>query len=334
MKKKCFVIGPMNPKHLSLLKWLAKEVIGRILEKSEFEIFTPDVSVTGNIMNHIIRSCDRSQLVIADMTDNNPNVLYEIAVLDAMGRACIPVKIKDPTTKAKIKDNVPFDRAQYRFFEINPNDTKSSVKKLKPVIEDVLSKHLKGDLQSNPLSDFFKVPLSSFSSAHGLARSYYFNFVKPCIYGEIIDGPDFIKGKKNLSFKSIIPDKLIYASRQGVEKLLTKNIIIPISVNASGRKIGANIWSKEFINNNPGENQLTVIDIPTTLGTLRENVIARLGSDVNPDPYSEDFVEVEQDEIQQFVRYLKRFTDEESELLIHERFRIIITQNKFHGLFS
>jgi hypothetical protein len=110
----------MSGAHLDTLNWLAHDVVKPLLAP-DFDVATPDSSQIGNIMTHVIKSCDRAHLVAANTTGNNPNVLYEIAVLDVMGRACIPVKIVD--TDKEEKDRMAFDRAQYRTFTIftSPN---------------------------------------------------------------------------------------------------------------------------------------------------------------------------------------------------------------------
>src|SRR5215510_3575100 len=100
----CFVIGPMSDTHMPTLKWLAKEVVSPIVEPKGLAAETPDSAVIGNIMNQVIKSCDRAPLVVADTTGNNPNVLYEMAILDAMGRACIPVKITSTGAAAQDPD--------------------------------------------------------------------------------------------------------------------------------------------------------------------------------------------------------------------------------------
>src|ERR1700675_4128166 len=131
LKKTCFVIGPMEKGQLERLKWLAERVIQPILGDG-YSVSTPDVVDLGNIMDHVIRSCDRSDLVVADTTGNNPNVLYEMAILDAMGRACIPVKFKlDEKVEA-----MAFDHAAYRYFVIEQEES-SAQAVLKPVIEKV-----------------------------------------------------------------------------------------------------------------------------------------------------------------------------------------------------
>src|SRR4051812_16884426 len=107
---RCFVIGPMSPTHMPKLKWLAQKVVQPLLKPHNFTVSTPDADETGNIMHHVIKSCDRAHLVVADLTGNNPNVLYEMAILDALGRACVPVKIEEEDEEGEPEeDKPPFD---------------------------------------------------------------------------------------------------------------------------------------------------------------------------------------------------------------------------------
>ena len=187
----CFVIGPMNDAHLPTLKWLAQEVLQPVLKEHGLRAETPDSAVIGNIMNQVIKSCDRAPLVVADTTGNNPNVLYEMAILDAMGRACVPVKIRGTTAAAqdldlaagkKVHDKadpMAFDRAAYRYFTLERDDTAAARKIMQEAAEAALAIREKGDMFENPLTDFFGLPLSAFSSACALARGYYYNLVQP-----------------------------------------------------------------------------------------------------------------------------------------------------------
>src|SRR4030095_7576131 len=96
----CFVIGPMNKEHMPKLRFLAKKIVEPVLPKN-FVVKTPDEFGAGNVMNQVMASCDTAALVIADTTGNNPNVLYEVGVLDSLGRLCIPVKLKPDAPKEK-----------------------------------------------------------------------------------------------------------------------------------------------------------------------------------------------------------------------------------------
>jgi hypothetical protein len=59
---------------MDTLRWLAA-VVQKLLP--DWEVATPDSGEIGNVMNHVIKSCDRAQLIIANTNENNPNVLYE-----------------------------------------------------------------------------------------------------------------------------------------------------------------------------------------------------------------------------------------------------------------
>lgn len=314
-KRTCFVIGPMGPSHIGALKWLAHDVIAPILG-NEFEVTTPDIPETGNIMRHVIRACDRADLVVADTTGNNPNVLYEMAALDALGRACIPVKMVDLQSEDK-PDRMPFDRAQYRFREINSYKTEETKTALEPFIKEILRKIENDELFSNPLTDFYGVPLSAFSAANGLARGYYKNFLSPALAATISKGPEWAVGKSPPTIECTLPERLDDASRGAVEELVKAGKLVHVELEAPGRAI------KAFISGNAED--FSLVDIPTCMSQLRTNVLARLGPDANPNEDSEEFRFLEKDEIRQFRRYLQRYQmsdDSESGRLARKRLAI------------
>lgn len=299
-KKTCFVIGPMGPGKTQRLEWLAKKVLEPILGDT-YSAFTPDVKELGLVMDHVIRSCDRADLVVADTTGNNPNVLYEIAILDAMGRACIPVKFK--TTE---KETMAFDRAAYRYFELEEK-VGAAQKVLEGVIQKVQEQRDKGELFSNPITNFFQNPLSSLASARGLARGYLLNLIKPCLQGKVTKGPNFARGKAKLLVQTLLPSRLSQATRSSVEKAFEKGRIKKIDVAAPGRTITAYVWAKH----RDAKGNPIIVDIPTTMSSLKSNVEARLGGGTMKDPSSADFQFLERDEIRQFIRYLQIFVNEE-----------------------
>jgi hypothetical protein len=307
MSKRCFVIGPMSGENRATLKWLAYDVIKPLLP-DEFEVETPDVQLIGNIMTHVIKACDRAHLVIANTTGNNPNVLYEIAVLDAMGRACIPVKIAEDE-KAK-KDLMPFDRAAYRYFTISKSPSKRAETDdlLRKAITEALAIREVGDMYQNPLTDFFGVPLSSFSSAYALARGYYFNLLKPAVTGILkgqVTGTAFdAKAFSKKVVEVIIPPTLDEASRTNVDTLVNeKGLLKVVTVEAPGRKILLYEWTQQTAPN------FRWADIPTAMALLRETVLMRRGRDANPSPSDPDYKEIERDEIDQFERALHGFIE-------------------------
>jgi len=304
MPKRCFVIGPMSGPHLETLKWLAGVV--KSLLPADFQVETPDSREIGNIMTHVIKACDRAHLVIANTTGNNPNVLYEIAVLDAMGRACIPVKVAG--TEREEKDLVPFDRAQYRYFTVytSPDRRDDTERILGEAINKALAIRDAGDMFQNPLTDFFGVPLSSFSSAYALARGYYYNLLKPAVSGIVsgqFTGSAFQSGRySNKVLEVIIPSNLGQASRANVDRVVAGGKVAKkVTIPAAGREITIYEWSKQT------SPEFCWLDIPTTMALMRETVLGRRGRDANPDPANPEYREIELDEIEQFERALLGF---------------------------
>jgi hypothetical protein len=315
-KNQCLLIGPMGPQYLPDLEWLAEKVVKPIVAPRGLTVTTPSFPETGNIMYQVIRACDRAPLVVANLSGNNPNVLYEIAVLDAMGRACVPVKIGKEDDVAN--DKVPFDRAAYRCFAI-PRDTAVAIAALTRPIEDALDRREKGWPFQNPLTDYFGVPLSSFSSAHGLARGYMRNLVKPTVDGIMNDGYQRQEGDTRdvsfLTLEIVIPSDFDYATREKVRSLLHENRIHREKLNAPGRVVEVYSWVDE--------GPVRLMDIPTTMGALRETAIARLGRGVTVDMAPEEFRALQDDEIAQFDRALRGMRSADNNPDIRERVKVL-----------
>jgi Prokaryotic STING domain len=327
----------MNPTHLPVLHWLADEVVGSILRPPEFDVATPDTAEIGNIMDQVIKSCDRAELVIADATGNNPNVLYEIAVLDAMGRACIPVKIHNTNAagadaeiaqKPVAKDAMPFDRAAYRYFELDRNDQAGAVAKMKEVIHHTLEKKEKGEFFENPVTNFFGVPLSGFSSACALARGYYVNLLKPTVEGLIhgeFEGINLSDDERDaLTLDCVIPEVISQAARDSVDDLLRQKLIEPIKIKVKGQ--GRPIFVYGWPRTQTG-GKLRLVDIPTTMSTLHSTVMGRLGRSAKADPQSAEFKQLQEDEVIQFKRYLERIKMDDTDGRARKRVDVIWWKN-------
>jgi hypothetical protein len=330
MTRRCFVIGPMHDDLLERLHWLRDSVVRPSLP-SDFEVATPDQLTVGNVMNQVIHACDRSQLVVADTTGNNPNVLYEIAVLDAMGRTCIPVRITDGATgKHDPEDRMAFDRAQYRVFDITRSDEESSRHVLTEAIEDVLARYHRGDKFENPLTDCFDVPLTEFTSATALAKGYYRNFVVPTVEklnAQSVLGSGFdawtseveardpaVRGEKSLDI--VIPDALQFTSRAAVDSFVDSGLLRTVSVDAPGRGISFYEWTVQ-----PAGRVFHWVDVPTTMYVLRSNVFNRLGKTDEND--ADLYREIELNEIEQFERALQSAIDRDEDDRVRRMTRLV-----------
>jgi hypothetical protein len=91
-----------------------------------------DNRAPGDIMNQVWQSIRRSEAVLADVTDKNPNVFYEMGLAHALGKTTIIIKQKDAPP-------VPFDLRNYKYIEYdtaNLGELSSSLKKVFSEVPD------------------------------------------------------------------------------------------------------------------------------------------------------------------------------------------------------
>lgn len=69
-----------------------------------------DNAAPGDIMNQVWRDIRRSEVVVADLTGENPNVFYEMGLAHALGKPTILIKQQDTP-------HVPFDLRSHKYFE-------------------------------------------------------------------------------------------------------------------------------------------------------------------------------------------------------------------------
>ena len=112
MDKVCFLISPIG-KEGSDVRTNADEVMKYIIEPAcaafNYKVIRADkMSNTGLITKAIIEQIISADLVIADLTDNNPNVFYELAIRHSYRKPAIQI--------IKGEVNIPFDIANMRIY--------------------------------------------------------------------------------------------------------------------------------------------------------------------------------------------------------------------------
>lgn len=121
IKKSCFVIAPIGEAKSSarnrsdkILKHIIKPIVmeaGYAVKRAD-EIDHPGM-ITAQIINHIIND----DLVIADLTDHNPNVFYELALRHAIRKPIIHLIQND--------QKLPFDISDSRTIFVDHTDLDS-----------------------------------------------------------------------------------------------------------------------------------------------------------------------------------------------------------------
>jgi ActR/RegA family two-component response regulator len=107
--KKCFVIMPFSTtKSCTENEWteIFSKMIKPSVERPGYGYLCERSSLKmGNIIEEILDSLNRADVVIADMTDRNPNVFYELGIRHALRNATILI--------SQNLDDIPFDLRPY-----------------------------------------------------------------------------------------------------------------------------------------------------------------------------------------------------------------------------
>lgn len=138
-KKLCFVVGPIGPDggddriHAD---WLLEGIIQPVMtEFSDFEVQRADqMTEPGLIDAQVINALLNAELVIADLSQLNPNAFYEIGIRHMIQKPIIHMQLAD--------QKIPFDLSLYRaikFARVRPRDLQTAREQLKAQVQSVLS---------------------------------------------------------------------------------------------------------------------------------------------------------------------------------------------------
>lgn len=117
-EKVCFVIAPIGNEGTETRK-RSDQVLKHIIKPAALEcgykaIRADEISEPGLITSQAIQHIVNAPLVIADLTERNPNVFYELAVRHATRKPLVQLIKKD--------EQVPFDVAGMRTISIDHHD--------------------------------------------------------------------------------------------------------------------------------------------------------------------------------------------------------------------
>lgn len=143
--KKCFIVTPIggdNTPTRRAADGLIRAVIEPVLESLEFETYVAHrISETGSITRQVIEHVLYDDLVIANLSELNPNVMYELAV-----RHCTKLPVVVLAEQGTI---LPFDIAAERTI-FYTNDMHGA-EDLKPQLINAIKNSLNQDNSDNPV---------------------------------------------------------------------------------------------------------------------------------------------------------------------------------------
>lgn len=107
----------------------------------------------GSITREIVGSIYRADVIVADLSGNNPNVFYELGIAHSLGNKSIMI------TQSIV--GTPFDVAPYRLirYEATPDGLVKLRSQLAGAVREVLTGSKR--LPNNPVQDFLPIPYSS-----------------------------------------------------------------------------------------------------------------------------------------------------------------------------
>ena len=96
-KKRCFIITPIGNDNDSIrrhIDGIIDAAIKPALEPDYEVVAAHKITETGTITKQIIKEIYQDELAIANLTGNNPNVMYELAVQYCLGKPVLTIAEK------------------------------------------------------------------------------------------------------------------------------------------------------------------------------------------------------------------------------------------------
>lgn len=145
-KKTCFIITPIGSTGSAIRRktdGIIEEVIEPILDELGYKIVVSHrIDESGSVTNAIIRGVYESDLVIANLTGNNPNVMYEVALRHASAKPIIHI--------AENVTDLPFDINDQRTIEYT--DDMAGACKLKDDLKKQIQNIRYDEIVENPVT--------------------------------------------------------------------------------------------------------------------------------------------------------------------------------------
>jgi hypothetical protein len=147
-KKTCFVISPIDEpgtdtreRSDQILKYIIEPAVGPLGYRA---IRADEMNKPGIITSQIINSIYESELVIADLTERNPNVFYELAVRHVVRKPFIQIIQKGEV--------IPFDVAATRIISVDHRDLASASEAQTQIREQIETLERNPEETENPIS--------------------------------------------------------------------------------------------------------------------------------------------------------------------------------------
>ena len=148
-------------------------------ENVRIEVLNPEVPAFGPIPERVFTMISYAELGILDLSQHSPSVMYELALMHALGIPTLPVLLPSTVDKAQ---QLPFYLTQDYSAFVDNFEVETLGAALGPRIELAIAGNgLDPQTWSNPLTNYYGIPLVDASATTGLATGYYHNFLRHVI---------------------------------------------------------------------------------------------------------------------------------------------------------
>ena len=146
--KDCFVIAPIGEADSNTRKrsdQILKHVIAPATKECGYKAIRADqISEPGMITSQVIQRIVDDPLVIADLTERNPNVFYELAIRHAIRKPLVQI--------IKKGEQIPFDVAGTRTIHVDHHDLDSVEEAKREIIAQVKALEADASVLETPIS--------------------------------------------------------------------------------------------------------------------------------------------------------------------------------------
>lgn len=146
-----FLMVPFDPQFTAVSRQIIQELVSFGIQANRADDFAHSRSV----LQDIVASIEQSDLIIADLTGLNPNVMYELGLAHGRGRPVILITQSIAT--------IPFDLRAYRVLEYSPMIGDFDL--FMDAFRERIRQFIAGTLAfGSPVSDYLREPLSPIES--------------------------------------------------------------------------------------------------------------------------------------------------------------------------
>lgn len=281
--RKLFIVGPHREERYILFKeYIYRTLMLRADWKSvTYKVLTPiDNNRSDDFNDWIFGQIDTCDLIVADMTGFNPNVIYEVAFAHSLGVPCVYLRFDLSTVEeadgngqdTKRMESTDQDKIEHYFkLSLIPSVTAEELKNgQNESFDRQLNAAISGDISIGKtiLTNYYGgvAPIDA-EFVRGLAEGYYRNFLRRLLACE---PPEGFKG---VSFRVLIPDTFTVKDseiRRKVEEVLGSGSR-ELSSNTLKRALRVSHTEKKTGKQLAMPEDQFFFDIPTTLLTITES---------------------------------------------------------------